>query len=111
MSFAVSLTAEAKCVRKCETRELVKKNLPPKKNLESSISLPLQSEAGGRGGLGGIPPALQILGEICSNFFERTPQRKKMKKKFTSSQQPFKPQGFVIGLSSEGRENFVGQTG
>jgi len=30
--------------------------------------------AGGRkGGLGGIPPALQILGEICSNFFERTP--------------------------------------
>ncbi len=31
-------------------------------------SLPL---AGGRGG--GIPPALQILGEISSNFFERTP--------------------------------------
>jgi hypothetical protein len=30
--------------------------------------------AGGRkGGLGGIPPALQILGEISSNFFERTP--------------------------------------
>jgi len=30
--------------------------------------------AGGRkGGLGGIPPALQIFGEICSNFFERTP--------------------------------------
>ncbi|OGD17063.1 hypothetical protein A2V47_04040 [Candidatus Atribacteria bacterium RBG_19FT_COMBO_35_14] len=26
------------------------------------------------GGLGGIPPALQILSEICSNFFERTPQ-------------------------------------
>ncbi len=25
------------------------------------------------GGLGGIPPALQILGEISSNFFERTP--------------------------------------
>ena len=23
--------------------------------------------------LGGIPPALQILGEICSNFFECTP--------------------------------------
>src|SRR3989339_2165807 len=29
--------------------------------------------AGGRGVEGGIPPALQILGEICSNFFERTP--------------------------------------
>ena len=26
-----------------------------------------------KGGVGGIPPALQILGEICSNFFERTP--------------------------------------
>jgi len=25
--------------------------------------------------LGGIPPVLQILGEICSNFFERTPPR------------------------------------
>jgi len=33
------------------------------------------ASAGGRkGGLGGIPPALQILGEISSNFFERTPQ-------------------------------------
>ena|SRR3989338_8028408 len=32
------------------------------------------ASAGGRkGGLGGIPPALQILGEISSNFFERTP--------------------------------------
>src|SRR3989338_9062012 len=32
------------------------------------------ASAGGRKrGLGGIPPALQILGEICSNFFERTP--------------------------------------
>jgi hypothetical protein len=30
-------------------------------------------QAGGQGGLGGIPPALQILGEICSDFFERTP--------------------------------------
>jgi len=34
--------------------------------------------AGGRkGGLGGIPPALQILGEISSNFFERTPPVRK----------------------------------
>ena len=32
------------------------------------------ASAGGRkGGLGGIPPALQILGEISSNFFESTP--------------------------------------
>lgn len=36
------------------------------------------SRRGGRkGGLGGIPPALQILGEISSNFFERTPLVKK----------------------------------
>ncbi len=36
------------------------------------------ASAGGRkGGLGGIPPALQILGEICSNFFERTPPVRK----------------------------------
>jgi hypothetical protein len=33
------------------------------------------ASAGGRkGGLGGIPPALQILDEISSNFFESTPQ-------------------------------------
>ena len=32
------------------------------------------ASAGGRkGGLGGIPPALQILGEICSNFFVKRP--------------------------------------
>ncbi|OGE17358.1 hypothetical protein A2769_00745 [Candidatus Daviesbacteria bacterium RIFCSPHIGHO2_01_FULL_37_27] len=30
--------------------------------------------AGASARRGGIPPALQILGEICSNFFERTPQ-------------------------------------
>jgi len=36
------------------------------------------ASAGGRkGGLGGIPPALQILGEICSNFFEHTPPVRK----------------------------------
>ncbi|MDD3607843.1 MAG: hypothetical protein PHQ20_03555 [Candidatus Moranbacteria bacterium] len=33
--------------------------------------------AGGRGVWGGIPPALQILGEISSNFFERTPPVRK----------------------------------
>ncbi len=31
------------------------------------------ASAGGRKGGGGIPPALQMLGEICSNFFESTP--------------------------------------
>jgi len=41
------------------------------------------ASAGGRkGGLGGIPPALQILGEICSNFFERTPPPFKNEKIF-----------------------------
>ena len=36
------------------------------------------ASAGGRkGGLGGIPPALQILGKISSNFFERTPPVRK----------------------------------
>ena len=36
------------------------------------------TRCGGRkGGLGGIPPALQILGEISSNFFERTPPIRK----------------------------------
>ena len=44
------------------------------------------ASAGGRkGGLGGIPPALQILGEICSNFFERTPQRKKLLHNFNAA--------------------------
>jgi len=34
--------------------------------------------AGGRKeGLGGMPPALQILGEISSNFFESTPPIRK----------------------------------
>src|SRR3989344_3469298 len=36
------------------------------------------ASAGGRkGGLEGISPALQIFGEICSNFFERTPPVRK----------------------------------
>ena len=36
-------------------------------------------QGGRKGGLGGIPPApLQILGEICSNFFERTPPFRKL---------------------------------
>jgi len=61
--------------------------LPPKKNLPARPKLktkagnrPIQkSRFSARGGQvrraegGGIPPALQILGEICSNFFKRTP--------------------------------------
>jgi len=38
------------------------------KNLKSSFSLPLQGEAGGRGGLGGIPPAEPIARKISSDF-------------------------------------------
>jgi len=58
---------------------------------ERVASPPEADRCGGRkGGLGGIPPALQIedknflfrpalqiLGEICSNFFERTPPVRK----------------------------------
>ena len=45
---------------------------------ERVASPPKADECGGRkGGLGGIPPALQILGEISSNFFERTPPVRK----------------------------------
>jgi len=36
-------------------------------------------QSGRKGGLGGIPPVpLQILGEICSNFFEHTPPFRKL---------------------------------
>jgi len=45
---------------------------------ERVASPPEADRCGGRkGGLGGIPPALQILGEISSNFFERTPPVRK----------------------------------
>jgi len=61
-----------------------KKNLPARPKLKTKAgNRPIrkgrfsarggQVRAGGREGLGGIPPALQILGEICSNFFKRTP--------------------------------------
>ena len=43
------------------------------KNLKSSNPERVASAGGRKGGLGGIPPALQILGEISSNFFESTP--------------------------------------
>ena len=43
-------------------------------NSKGSLLRQGRTGAGGRKeGLGGMPPALQILGEISSNFFERTP--------------------------------------
>jgi len=46
-----------------------------KRNEKLEIVQPerVASASGRKGGVGGIPPALQILGEICSNFFECTP--------------------------------------
>ncbi|MEN6511705.1 MAG: hypothetical protein ABFD00_07720 [Chloroherpetonaceae bacterium] len=52
-------------------------NLPPNKKLEIVQSERVASAGGRKGDLGGIPPALQILGEISSNFFERTPPVRK----------------------------------
>ena len=49
------------------------KEFAAKEKLEIVQSERVASAGGRKGGLGGIPPALQILGEICSNFFERTP--------------------------------------
>ena len=50
-----------------------------KEKLEIAQSEKVASAGGRKGGLGGIPPALQILGKIGSNFFERTPLRNKLK--------------------------------
>ena len=50
-----------------------KKEFAAKEKLEIVQSERVVS-TGWKGGLGGIPPALQILGEICSNFFKRTPE-------------------------------------
>jgi len=55
------------------------KEFAAKEKLGIILSAPVpafnqESRSGRQGELGGgIPPALQILGEICSNFFERTP--------------------------------------
>ncbi len=43
------------------------------RKLEIVQSEKVASVGGRKGGLGGIPPALQILGEISSNYFESTP--------------------------------------
>ena len=43
------------------------------KNLKSPNPKGTLLRAGGRGGLEGIPPAQQSLGEISSNIFESTP--------------------------------------
>ena len=49
------------------------KEFAAKEKLEIVQSERVASAGGRKRGLGGIPPARQILGEICSNFFERTP--------------------------------------
>jgi len=50
-----------------------RKEFAAKEKLEIVQSERVASAGGRKGGLGGIPPALQILGEISSNFFESTP--------------------------------------
>ena len=58
---------------KCYRRKL-KKNLPPKKNLKSSFSLPLFGEAGGKGdSVFALPPA-EPVNEIGSDIFKYIPQ-------------------------------------
>jgi len=57
---------------KCYRRKL-KKNLPPKKNLKSSFSLPLFGEAGGKGdSVFALPPA-EPVNEIGSDIFKYIP--------------------------------------
>jgi hypothetical protein len=60
------------------------------------------SAGGRRGGLGGIPPALQIFGEISSNFFESTPPVRKLGRigKHTPADFPFKLEFFIFVLQS-----------
>jgi len=60
--------------------------------LEIVQSEKVASVGGWKGGLGGIPPALQILGEISSNFFESTPPSLKVQpRRYTA------PLFYVIG--------------
>ena len=64
------------------------------------------ASAGGRkGGLGGIPPALQILDEISSNFFERTPPFRKLGGIGENSPAdfPFKLEFFIFAPLLRGR--------
>ena len=54
-------------------RRKLKKNLPPKKNLKSSFSLPLFGEAGGKGdSVFALPPA-EPVNEIGSDIFKYIP--------------------------------------
>jgi hypothetical protein len=73
---------------------------------ERVASPPEADRCGGRkGGLGGIPPALQILGEICSNFFERTPPFRKLGGIGENSPAdfPFKLEFFIFAPLLRGR--------
>jgi len=54
------------------------KEFAAKEKLEIVHSASVADRGGRKGGLGGIPPALHILGEISSNFFERTPSYAKI---------------------------------
>jgi len=56
-----------------KVRGSLEEKFAAKEKLEIVQSERVASVGGREGVLGGIPPALQILGEICSNFFERTP--------------------------------------
>jgi len=47
--------------------------LPPKKNLKSSFSLPLQGEAGGKGVRSLALPPAEPVNEIGSDIFKYTP--------------------------------------
>ncbi|KKU92793.1 MAG: hypothetical protein A2109_02975 [Candidatus Wildermuthbacteria bacterium GWA1_49_26] len=68
-----STDSEERQVLSIESQISELKEFAAKEKLEIVQSERVASAGGRKGGLGGIPPALQILGEISSNFFERTP--------------------------------------
>ena len=69
------MDSEERQVLSIESQISELKEFAAKEDLEIVQSERVASTGGRKGGLGGIPPALQILGEICSNFFERTPPK------------------------------------
>ena len=69
-----STDSEERQILSIESQISELKEFAAKEKLEIVQSERVASAGGRKGGLGGIPPALQILCEICSNFFERTPQ-------------------------------------
>ena len=71
-----STDSEERQVLSIESQISELKEFAAKEKLEIVQSERVASAGRRKGGLEGIPPALQILGEICSNFFERTPYLK-----------------------------------